>query len=842
MPSVRARILAGLLCGVAALLLIGWSSRGMWRSMFATHPEEAVWAAHLAAAGQDLGNLEILYPLDEAVFPAEIAEPTFRWRDPQSEADAWCVLIEFADGTQPIKAFTRASRWTPSPEQWCDVTTRSVESPARVTVLGVKGSATGKILSSGTVRIRTSADPVGAPLFFREVNLPFETAVKDPAKHIRWRFGPVSAREPPPIVLQKLPVCGNCHSFSRDGGTLAMEVDSGNQKGGYAIAPVAKEMVLDPLKIINWNEYRREDGQVTFGLLCQISPDGRYVAGTVKDRALAVYRPDLMFSQLFFLIKGILAIYDRQARTFQALPGADDPQFVQTNATWSPDGQTIVFARSRSKAYDPESLRKVRSVVVPAAEAQEFLKGGRTFLYDLYRVPFNQGRGGKAEPIPGAANNGMSNYFPKFSPDGRWIVFCKARSFMLLQPDSELWIMPAAGGEARRLRCNTGRMNSWHSWSPNGKWLVFSSKLNGPYTQLFLTHIDEQGDSAPAVVLDRFTAPERAANIPEFVNQPADAMAQIREQFMDDHSHWRVGDAFALARDWKSAEGVFRQVLALNPRSFEARFSLGFVLAKMGQWSEAISCYEQALRLDPDNAAVHCSFGSALDNAGRPEEAMSHLRRALELKPDLVEAHNNLGTLLGRLGRAEEGVIHFRQALRFDPKSAAAHYNLAMELDKQGRVDEAIAHYRKALEGLPDFAPAHNHLGAALLRTGRAAEAIPYFQRALQLMPTYAKARFNLQQAEAAASGLERAIRTSEEAAQASPRSPEGLDALAAAYAAAGRFPEAIATAEKAARLATAAGKLQLAKQIDDRLASYRSARADDEQAAPLRRSTDQPP
>jgi tetratricopeptide (TPR) repeat protein len=829
---------------VAALLLIAWSSRGLWRGMFAPRPEGVVWAAYPATPGQDRGNLEITYPLDETVFPAEIAEPTFRWRDPHPEADGWCVLIEFADGTQPIKAFTRTSQWTPSPQQWSDVTARSVGRPARVTVLGVKGPATGKILSSGTVRIRTSADPVGAPIFFREVNLPFETAVKDPAGQIRWRFGPVSARQPPPIVLEKLPVCGNCHSFSRDGGTLAMEVDSGNQKGGYAIAPVAKEMVLDPLKIVNWNEFRREDGQVTFGLLCQISPDGRYVAGTVKDRALAVYRPDLMFSQLFFLIKGILAIYDRQARSFHALPGADDPDLVQTNATWSPDGQTIVFARSRSKAYDPESLRKLRSVVVPAGEAEEFLKGGRTFLYDLYRVPFNQGRGGKAEPIPGASNNGMSNYFPKFSPDGRWIVFCKARSFMLLQPDSELWIMPAAGGEGRRLRCNTRRMNSWHSWSPNGKWLVFSSKLNGPYTQLFLTHIDEHGDSAPAVVLDRFTAPERAANIPEFVNQPPDAIARIREQFMDEHSHWRVGDAFAHAKDWESAERVFRRVLALNPRSLEGNFSLGFVLAKMGKWNEAISYYEQTLRLDADHAEAHCRLGNALDNVGRPEEAMSHLRRALELKPELVEAHNNLGTLLGRLGRAEEAVAHFRQALRLDPKSAAAHYNLAIELDKRGRVDEAIAHYRKAAEGLPQFATAHNRLGAALLKAGKAEEAIPQFERVLQLMPTYSGARLNLQQAETMLRGqeAEAKVRKCERAAQADPDSLDGLDSLAAAYAAAGRLPEAIAAAEKAARLAAAAGKLQLAKQIEGRLASYRSARADDVPAPPVRRPADQPP
>jgi Tol biopolymer transport system component len=90
----------------------------------------------------------------------------------------------------------------------------------------------------------------------------------------------------------------------------------------------------------------------------------------------------------------------------------------------------------------------------------------------------------------------MSNYFPKHSPDGKWIVFCKAKTYMLLQPDSDLYIIPAAGGVARRLRYNTARMNSWHSWSSNSRWLVFSSKVNTAYTQLFLTHIDEDGNDA----------------------------------------------------------------------------------------------------------------------------------------------------------------------------------------------------------------------------------------------------------------------------------------------------------------------------------------------------------
>ena len=144
-------------------------------------------------------------------------------------------------------------------------------------------------------------------------------------------------------------------------------------------------------------------------------------------------------------------------------------------------------------------------------DVPEFVAQRRPFRYDLYRVPFNDGRGGTAEPVAGAAANGRSNFFPKYSPDGKWVVFCQANSYMLLQPDSELYIMPARGGGApRRLRANTPRMNSWHSWSSNSRWLVFSSKVNGPYTQLFLTHIDENGNDSPPVLLERYLAAAEA--------------------------------------------------------------------------------------------------------------------------------------------------------------------------------------------------------------------------------------------------------------------------------------------------------------------------------------------
>ena len=748
-------------------------------------------------------SLEILNPLDGALFPPDIAAPTFRWKDANPASETWLISFRFSDGGGESEFRSNDREWTVPDEQWEIIKGRSVEKVVEVTIRGSNKLDPGSPISQDRISISTSREAVDAPIFYREVNLPFLTAVKDPAAHIRWRFGPISAKELPPIVLEKMPVCGNCHSFAADGSTLAMEVDSGNDKGSYAIAPIEKQIVLDDGKLITWSDYKKNDGELTLGLLCQISPDGRYVVGCVKDRALAIYRPNLMFSQLFFPVKGILAIYDREANTIRPLPGGDDRTYVQTNATWSPDGETLVFARA--EAYDPPGVKHIKSVLLPQEAGDDFVNGKRPFKYDLYRIPFNDGKGGKAEPVEGASNNGMSNYFPKFSPDGKWIVFCKAENFMLLQPDSELYIMPASGGRPRRLKCNTSRMNSWHSWSPNGKWLVFSSKEYTAYTQLFLTHIDERGQSSVPVVLSRFSAADRAANIPEFVNLAPDAIKKISIDFLDDNNYYRAACEFVKADDPEGALPLLRESLELNPDHAGSNLELAAILAAQGKTDEARSHLDRIFKLDkrsvpPDFlSGAHCRLASILYGEKKLPEAAEHFRQALRVDPDHFESRSSLGVMLMEAGKLDESLVHLAEAARLGPKDPSVNFNYGSVLHRLGRLEEAVDYYQRAVEYEPKMVPAMLALVSICLMADRPElfdvdNALTYAKQACEVTDY---------------------------------KHPQALEILASVYAMSGKFSDAVQTANQAVETAQAVGDRETANRVREMLQVLKKIQAD---------------
>jgi len=306
---------------------------------------------------------------------------------------------------------------------------------------------------------------------------------------------------------------------------------------------------------------------------------------------------------------------------------------------------------------------------------------------------------------------------------------------MLLQPDSELYIVAASGGEARRMRCNTTRMNSWHSWSPNGRWLVFSSKAFSPYTQLFLTHVDAEGRDTPPVLLENFVPPNRAANIPEFVNLAPERIARIREQFVDDFSYWHSGNDCMNTRDYADAAKAYRKAIEINPRFANAYAGLAMALAAEGRTDEAIAQLTKAIEIEPALAEARFNLSGLLVSRRRMPEALAQCLEAVRLKPDNAEAQSRLGALLLAAGKPAEALEHLKEAVRLGTPDTTAYHNLAQLLYATGKYAEAIPHYEEVLRRQPNHASAVGNLGVALAQAGRVDEAIERLYKAVQLQP-----------------------------------------------------------------------------------------------------------
>ena len=741
-----------------------------------------------------LARITIDYPENGSIFPPEIIPPTFIWRDAAPQATAWQIEVKFSDGsagmelkvpgermrigeidprcvgnTNKLPELTpqQAAAWTWKPDEttWTAIKQHSREHPATVTITGLADNQPHAAVSKGQVVIETSKDPVGAPIFYRDVPLmPSELqkgVIKPLAPNaiplIAWRLRDISEPESH-VMFTGIHSCANCHSFSRDGKSMGMDLDGpANDKGLYVLASVKKFMSIRNQDVISWATFRDPSvSQPRIGFMSQVSPDGQWVVTMVKppggapgEYYVANFK-DYRFLQVFYPTRGILAWYSRATGEMRALPGADDPRYVHTNVTWSPDGQYLVYALAEAKDPYPEGHKLAQYANDP---------NETPIQYDLYRIPFNQGKGGRAEPIAGASHNGMSNTFPKISPDGRWIVFVKCHNGLLMRPDSQLFIIPAAGGQARRMRCNTPLMNSWHSFSPNGRWLVFSSKSRSPYTGMFLTHLDEQGNDSPAIFIENSTAANRAVNIPEFVNIPPDGMAKI---------------------DLPAAE-------------FYRLFDLAAELAAKGQDEAAIAAWKKALEVNPDDPFANNNLGLHLMAKGQLDDAIPRFVKAVDLKPNYADAQNNLGVALLQKGRVDEAILHLHNAEELDHRKTQTYYNLGAAFYMQGRISEALAQWRTGLRVDPDD--------------------LPLLSQAAWVLATNPKA--SVRNGDEAVELATRAVKLS------GAKDPAALDTLAAAYAEAGRFPDAVQTARQALALAPA----PLAEDLKARIALYEANR-----------------
>ena len=826
--------------GVAAAVLIvtvscvsGNVAAGVARDAAASSAEPGPVPAYLKPVPMDdpaaspSRGLTIDIPINGTIYPPEIIPPQFAWRDENPSATVWQVEVLFGEKARPIKVWSTGEKmqigpvddalvgyvpptltpeqaaahtWRPDLKTWEEIKKHSVNQPATVIVSGYANQKDREPVSRSKATITTSKDPVGAPIFYRDVPLippPPETEERGVIKplpdsalpKIKWQLRYINQLQSK-VMMTNLPTCGNCHSFSRDGKTMGIDVDGpANDKGLYALLPVKKVSTISSEYLIHWSAFSEEHAQKRFGFMSQISPDGKYVVNSIDvphangtrviDRLYNGFYSNYGFGQVFYPTRGVLAWYSKDSGKLQTLPGADDPNFVQTSAFWSPDGKYLVF--SRATARDPYPRGYERSMYANDPKETQI-------QYDLYRIPFNDGKGGTPERIVGASENGMSNNFPKVSPDGKWIIFVQCKNGLLMRPDSKLYIVPFEGGVARPLESNLAVMNSWHTFNPNGRWLAFSSKTPSLYTHLYLTHIDDQGHASPPIVVENATASNRAVNIPEFVNLGSEVMDHIDTPAIDFYREFDAAQQLQDQHKYAEAVPAWKVAAAKDPSDARPYNNIGVALAATGKIDEAIENYNKALSMNNDSSQTHNNLGSALAEAGKYDQALVQIQKAIELNSDNGAAHINLGHLLEVTGHREEAIQQLTKGIELAPKNADGHNIYGVILARQGKLNEPIAELQLAADLAPRSAECRYNLGRAFAASGRFGEALPQFEAAASL-----------------SGGKEPAI----------------LQMLAAMYSEIGKYTQAITTAQQALELAEKQQNQELAAALRGNIALY---------------------
>jgi tetratricopeptide (TPR) repeat protein len=347
---------------------------------------------------------------------------------------------------------------------------------------------------------------------------------------------------------------------------------------------------------------------------------------------------------------------------------------------------------------------------------------------------------------------------------------------------------------------------------------------------MYLTHIDQNGNDSPAILIDNSTAANRAVNLPEFVNIPPDGLLKIDTPAIEMYRRFDKAAADGEAGNTELAISEWEDLIKEEPDDARIQNNMGAALVRAGRPEEAIPHFERGLEINPQYHDIQQNLIRALLATRRVPEAIQQLKKGLVDFPDSPDLHNFLGRVLLRNGQVTEAATHFERAIEINPDLADAHLNLGSIMLSTGRPLEAAKQFSRAIQSDPGLATAHTNLGVALYYgQGKVGEALAEWRKAIELDPTSAFA-FS-QAAHALAASPAASDRNGDEAVQLAGQAvelskgeePMYLDSLAMAYAEQGNFPQASETAQRALQMAQERNQTGLVDSLSAKIELYQS-------------------
>lgn len=237
-------------------------------------------------------------------------------------------------------------------------------------------------------------------------------------------------------------------------------------------------------------------------------PSGRYLTTSVNKTFQSFFYHHINTLEVYDTNSDVV-LYDVEKAEIFSSPELKADSVFESFPTFSPDGRSLYFLSARAKQM-PEEYKELK--------------------YSLCRIDFDpdtRALGNKVDTIFNAEREDLSVSYPRISPDGKLLVFGLQHfgNFSAWHKDADMYCLRFSDGTIYPLtEANSDQSESYHSWSSNSRWMVFSSRrMDGLYTRLYLTYIDEQGQAHKPFLLPQKNPVQYyddlmlAYNLPEFI-------------------------------------------------------------------------------------------------------------------------------------------------------------------------------------------------------------------------------------------------------------------------------------------------------------------------------------
>ncbi|MGE5344814.1 MAG: tetratricopeptide repeat protein [Acidithiobacillales bacterium] len=204
---------------------------------------------------------------------------------------------------------------------------------------------------------------------------------------------------------------------------------------------------------------------------------------------------------------------------------------------------------------------------------------------------------------------------------------------------------------------------------------------------------------------ERFRALLADAEMAFYALDPDKAVKALEEAFRLDRTNaelaFFLGETYFGEGETERAASMLRQVLAREPRHFEALVYAGVLESDAGRRERALDLLKMAVQVKPDAFLPYFAVGALHALSGQLPKAEAYLKQALGIEEN-AQAYSLLGAIAYERGRITEAIDALQKAVRIDPDDEESLYQLGLCYLDRGWTQKAAERFRSALELNPN--------------------------------------------------------------------------------------------------------------------------------------------